>query len=362
MKSMMVFSKIFSKSILSNKLPYIIFVFAITITISSVIFFYSTQNESSRRQIEEGLDGRDTRSISFSVDSGVDKDFLINLLENEELQIENIQLLSNTLLNDEYEYSFFSEMNQTPYNSYFGERIDNNHIENSESVVIVPSEFLKENNLSFGDMIILDSKKFEIIGSNNLSDNEFEIPYTTMLANGYAQDVYVILPAYSTTAQYQLVENYINENAPFMVEMMNMPSGEDEISERSQIDMVSCIVIFVLAFVNFSYLYLFILEKRKQTFGIYRIVGCSVRKSFVFLITEIIILFSLCFILGVGLSYMMNYWLLPLIIDTAAVKLYLKDLLQIYFVSIVLMLIGTSVIVRRYLKIPPISHLKESEV
>jgi len=162
MKSMMVFSRIFSKSILSNKLPYIIFVFSITITISSVIFFYSTQNESSRRQIEEGLDGRDTRSISFSVDSGVDKDFLINLLENEELQIENIQLLSNTLLNDEYEYSFFSEMNQTPYNSYFGERIDNNHIENSESVVIVPSEFLKENNLSFGDMIILDTKTSHI--------------------------------------------------------------------------------------------------------------------------------------------------------------------------------------------------------
>jgi len=362
MKSIMVFFKIFLKSILSSKLPYVIFVLSIAVTISSVIFFYSTQNESSRRQIEEGLDGRNNRSISFSLDNYTDKEFFLSLLENDELQIENIQFLSHGINNDNYEYCFFSEMNQTLYNSYFGERIGSNHIANSDNVVIVPSEFLKDQKLSFGDMITMDNMKFEIIGFNNLSYNEFEIPYTTMLLNGYAKNVYIILPAYSTTEQYQLVEKYINENAPFIVGMINMPGGEAELSQRSQIDMISCILVFVLAFINFSYLYLFILEKRKQTFGVYRVVGCSIGKSFIFLIMEIIILFSICFFLGLGLSYIMNYLLLPLIIDTEPVKLYFKDLLQVYLVSIILMIIGTSIIVRGYLKIAPISHLKESEV
>lgn len=102
MKSIMIFLKIFMKAISGNKLPYIVFVFSITITISSVIFFYSTQNESSRRQIQEGLDGRDSRSISFTVNNDVDKGFFLSLMENEELHIENIQLLSETIINDNY--------------------------------------------------------------------------------------------------------------------------------------------------------------------------------------------------------------------------------------------------------------------
>lgn len=328
------------------------------VTVSSVTVFYSIENESSRRQIEQSWD---FRKITIVPDAKVTAEALHSIQDNSELKIENIQLYSEEMKDGEFSYCLFSEMSPTQYNVYFGERISEANVQNADKVVVAPSYYLRINNRKVGDTVSLDGTDYKIIGENDLSNSNFEIPYTTLLNQQIADSISVILPQYTSAEEYQRVEEYIKSNTDLQVKSIVMSKRDEELDRRSSSDLQFSVFVFALAFINFTYLYRYILEKRKRTFSVFKILGCGNVRSFFVLLLEIIILYSVSFALGTLLSLLSNYVILPKLLDTQEIKLVPGDLGQLYVVILAVLTVGMAVLIGRFLKEPPITQLKESE-
>ena len=359
MKRILIFFWLLISSLKNHVFTYGILLLSFTITISSVTVFFSVQNESSRRQIEENYN---MRTVTVVPNGAVTGDALLSLLNDSKLNLQNIQIYCKTKTNEEFRYSIFSEMLPTQYNAFFGKRISEENVKNSDKVVVAPADYLKERSKKQGDNLLLNGVDYTVIGENNLSDNNnFEIPYTTFLNYNQPERVSLIFPHTMSSSEYQEIETYLRSNQDFAVQSVILPHSDEEMARRVSSDLLFCAIVFGLAFINFSYLYRYLLEKRKRSFGIYKITGSSNTTSFVALMFETVILYSVSFVLGVLLSVLINTSVLPGLLGTKAIPIIMGDIWQLYITILAMLAIGMTFLILRFLRNSPMMQLRESE-
>ena len=328
-----------------------------TITLSSVIVFFSIQNESSRKQIESN---KNMRTITIVPKGEITSDILSKILSDSEIGAENLQIFSEIVKEKDFRYTFFSEMKQSQFNIFFGNRISEGNIKNFDKVVVAPASYLKNLNKKQNDIITLNGQNFIVLGENNIAVDKFEIPYTTFFTLFKIEKINIILSEITPPEEYQKIESYLKSNQILSVQQLIMPKYDEELLRRMSSDLIFCILVFGLAFINLSYMYRYILEKRKKIFSVYKISGCNNKIYISSLILENVFLYTASFIFAYLLSVMINSMMFPWVLEIKAISVIKEDSLFLYFVLLLILILGIAFVIGNFIKKSPITQYKES--
>jgi len=171
---------------------------------------------------------------------------------------------------------------------------------------IILNEIFDFESYSIGDNYFVGGVSYTIVGI--ASNNDYnEIPYSALpdtLPISAIQLKTTIIPN-----KNQIESTLSNLSEIFLDDVSIFPPEEPDFNLLSQHNMeyMVCILIFLLSITNISYLFQFVLEKRKSQLAIFRACGCSKRKALCVYLGESIVLATgqfiiCCLIIHFGIS------------------------------------------------------------
>lgn len=351
MKFLFIMIDRFLYSVRNNKVTYFVMMLAMTITFVALTQQYCVHKEHIR---EQELASEDEFTIIAYLDDKMTKEQLAELYNDKSFHFDNIRLSSFIGQNAQYDLSesFISEISQSESNYYFGERISSDNIQKEENVVVVPSVYIIAKNLNIGDLVTIKAENYRIIGENTDADMQnifYEIPYTTMLRNCNMDKMTIIMDKQATRKEYIDVKKYLSGKLGINEESIELPSVDSKDSSRM---MMIQLFLFVslLALLNCSFLYMYLLEKRKKEYSISRILGCTKIRGTLYLIIEMVLIHSLSFSLGTGIYILLNKGVFPLLLNVEAVNILTGDIMELYGMTLGMLICGVFVIVHRFNK------------
>lgn len=265
---------------------YILCIVTISISISSILYLYTSIMESKNNQIKNDIEAR---TINLAINK-VELNDVIELL-NEFKCIENVTFYNT---NNESKAVICAEYNPQQY-YIIGDAISSENIDEADSVVVVSK------NISQNESIILNKHKYQIIGIYDDMSNQSIImmPYTTMFINNIDIDI-INIRLKNTFSQQDIINinNYIKDSN-IKYSDIQIPDYDEKIQNQMFMEKVLAIILYLIVLINFFYFYYYMYIKKRKNVMIYRLLGLSVRKNIFNLIIDDIIVFSISYIFGV---------------------------------------------------------------
>lgn len=259
-------------------------------------------------------------------------------------------------VNDEIEtettYTFMSYGKMNP-RQVFGMTMGWSEFNQSDKLIIIPGRYLSYHGLEIGDPIELMGQTFTVAGAfDNWSFNQFILPVAYSIGRLQPQSFYFEVPVKITEEGFSEIAEKLSENfeRPVITPDYNL-----QISQDSARFMDGAVMAFAFGAVCVTFFYQYLLKTRKRQLSIYMILGSGTGKIIALLLTEIILLFSLCFLIGALASNIIG-----LLFDLA--RLNAAETLQFYLYYLVLYLIIASVFCAGFLRKITIQKYRESGV
>lgn len=216
----------------------------------------------------------------------------------------------------------------------FGEQLKNN------TDILLDSLYAKDNNISIGDKITFLNREFIVSGLTLPSgrDTAFkEIAYSSLNDNDKIYKLDIKLANLPTKWAVKNFSSFLYETFDG-ADIVN-PQERNYLNEYGfDSNLLISFAAMLLVIFNISFIYQYILMKRKDKFVIYNICGCTKMKSFLILFSELLCYFILHLFIALAVWY---GFLKNLLIDNS-IKLGLLDILipiLIYFVFVLVVFI-----------------------
>ncbi|MEG2396907.1 MAG: FtsX-like permease family protein, partial [Oscillospiraceae bacterium] len=174
-----------------------------------------------------------------------------------------------------------------------------------DNEILLDTLYAKDNNISVGNKVTLLNREFTVAGltlspGKDIAFNEVTYNALTDSDGIYRIDVRLKQPPNKKTSERFL--GFLSQN--FSGGSV-MPPGERNFSSEYGFDsqlLISFSVMLLIIF-NISFIYQYILMKRKDKFVIYNICGCTKTKSFLILFSEIMSYFGLHLVLALAIWF-----------------------------------------------------------
>ncbi len=186
------------------------------------------------------------------------------------------------------------------YNKYenkyviYGRYFEKDEFFTSESKVVLNTA---DEGYKIGNTFFIDGHEYEIIGINWSNQVYNEVTYQNFIENYSTTQISVEFLEIPTLKQIKETSNHISSIMPNSVvyEPENV-NFVDYFTGSSEYIISICIV--VLSILNISYLYTYVLSKRKRLFCIYRLCGASSKKVEFLLLLEIVVISLFIYIIS----------------------------------------------------------------
>lgn len=280
-ESIMIHKSIFSL-IKNQPLIFIFFSLLQIISILAAVYLYSSVRVDRITQMQYN-EATSKFEINFN-EGAAFKDVKSNI-EKTAHQAE-FPIFNITALIDE-ENKITANYNYDPTLVDLGERLKNNND------ILIDSLYAKDNNISIGDKIILLNREFNVSGLSIPFSRNFifnEILYSSLNNDDKIYKLDIKLKNLPKKNESENFFAYLTEN--FVGADITPPEERNYLNEYkfdSQL-LISFSVMLLVVF-NISFIYQYILMKRKNKFVIYNICGCTKTKSFLILFSEILCYF-----------------------------------------------------------------------
>ncbi len=203
-----------------------------------------------------------------------------------------------------------------------------------------------------------DKKKHKIGEQYNLSGEQYKgigtiyntdmmmIPYSSLENKSQISEVDMVFNT-DLTGVYQDV--FVEDvQKIFNIDSVNMPSAYSTSTYQSTINYVATFgVIIVIAVINIIYLYSYIMNKRKKETAVFRLCGCSLGKTALIYLTEILFLSAVSYAAAVLIHLVA---VMPLMMNiTQALKYYIAplDFIIVYAIYLLIEILSFLPIIQR---------------
>ena len=235
----------------------------------------------------------------------------------------------------------------TPY-LYFGRYFTKQEIDSGSATAILSQSLYDEYHES--SQIMISGKPYDIF---TYSDRVFtEIPFNSLDENTQLVTMQIFFKNMLSLSMVEALGKQL-KNA-FPSSSITLPSAPDlQAVSKNLYKSYLSIFIIIVALLNLSYLYRYLLKKREKKYGVYRVCGCSTAKGFLIYYVEVLTITSILYILTSLLFHFAVERFLPLINETLTYTLFFADYLIFYAAFIVLVsLIFIPVIITFNIKKP----------
>ncbi len=357
MKNIPIFLRQLWQSIKSNGSTYLLFFLVLSVTISGILYFFVSAKTHDAEQMQYN---ENTQVVTVGLESNPSQDQILKIAETKEFPFENILFYGQLdAASEEADapviYAEFTSTNRMVY----GEGITPQSTQSQADVVVVPTAY--KNAHPGEDSVTLNGKTYQITGEWNTPRNAFWLPYSTLLKDRFRLDQ-MLIQLHSPFTQKELDSvRTVVENAGISFSNIQVPEYDMELQNSMQFSVLMTAGVYFIAVINFAYLYFYLLQKRRHTYAIYRTVGMSKQKAVLYLAAEVILLFTLSYIAGALLAQFGMIDLLAKLLDLSVMALSVKDALFLYLVMLIPTLAVMLVAIFRFLHVPAVQELKESE-
>lgn len=326
-----------------NILVFTLFCICQMISILSIIFVYGVivaKNEYNR-SFDLG-----NRTFTVALDGTLDKaglnDKIESLKADKQLkdQIKNFSLWLSDGDQPVKSDIYFEEA--SPLYVDAGRYFSKDDYENGTVVILLNQQLAGatiENPLEVGGTYELNGLSYEIIGLFRYP--YFEIPYTSLKTIDNSVQISMVLKhcvSESTARQYGRILSDV-----FDTKAVQLPaSQETNTITRNLFQSASAVLIALLAAINFSALYRFLLKKRQAEYSIYRMYGCTKGRGFILLLSELLIVGVGLFIVSSLLFHFGLSWVYPFMMEQITYSLTFMDyctVLGLYLLTLLLVFI-----------------------
>lgn len=280
-----------------NRLVFTIFIISQIIITYSYLFFFNIAFTNYTSYIAN-YSSIKTITLNFSEQSiGTIDSNLINILRNNGIvDIEDIRLFFSTdSSKKDYRSYFVSYLNPDKVSVFKGNPISEENVQNSDHVIVINDSTVEEN-LRVGDTMQIDGKAFEVIGVRPVFTN-MEIPYTTGLKCFSLIQAHVILPPNTTDNQKEELGKYINSH--FEGVQVELPRNIlSAVLVKLFFPLVTSAFVAIVSVLSLLYMYKYMVEKIRWSYLVMRLCGCSLVKGMMILYSQLLIIFSGGFLIG----------------------------------------------------------------
>lgn len=245
-----------------NRIIFVLFALSFIISTVAITFLYSIFLFSERVNIDDG-----TRTYILTVKNN-NTDLEISVEELYQERKDEIEKISFRLGEDRSVYAEYKypDNPHVSYGSYFSREAFN-----SGDKQIILSAPLTDGSKEVGDTYFLDGAEYTIVGIQNRSYHE--VPYKTVDIEEISE-VTIVLSDIPNLNQVREWTMYLEGKFPDVgIIEPDIPELFDKIQAIYRA--IMSIAVGFLAFFNFSYLYRYVLLKRRSQYACLRIAGCS---------------------------------------------------------------------------------------
>ncbi len=204
-----------------------------------------------------------------------------------------------------------------------------------------------------GDYFIIGVDKYLVVGISTSSS--CEIPYRSIVDFNHVDFINIVLHKRLNEADEIEFTTFLKDH--FKTDDIFVPEISSFNLWRLTRDYILIMLIMVIGFLNFSYIYTSILEKRKKLMAIARICGNSILRGITSNILEVALLTTICFIISSGIYKLAIQYLINMTGSTFADNLYFSHYLILLGLFILVVVTILLPVVIKYNKKSPISAL-----
>lgn len=292
------------KFIFENKVIFMIFIISQIVSSISIIYIYAVFDAKRNQDI---VYDNSLKSYTIEFLSKADESIprvLDTIYEQHKKDFKQAILYSDSSsIKLNYVYPP-NEARFTQIGSYFSKEA----FESGKMQVIVNN--LQDKDYKIGDIFTINNAEYTIVGL--ASNNDYnEIPFKAFTTYSEINRIVFVTDEIPNKTQSEAMTQYLYSEFN-NVQVKPPVEANYFLSSENLVSYLVSILIFLLAIVNISYIYKYILQSRKKYFVVIRICGCSERYAMILYLSEVIILstaqFALsCFITHFGVSKFFAY-------------------------------------------------------
>ena len=198
------------------------------------------------------------------------------------------------------------EMDKITANRNFGlTRVTTGKYPENQNDILIDSFFARDNSVSLGDKVEFLNREFTVSGTvlTQTRDKAYrEIAYSSIKDSDKIHKLNIKFDGLPSTSQVEGLTAYLYET--FSDADITPPEPRDYLKEYGfDSRLLISFSLLILVVLNISFLYKYILLKRKDRFAIFRICGCKKSKAFFILLNEVLIYFIVDFIAALVIWY-----------------------------------------------------------
>ncbi len=231
-------------------------------------------------------------------------------------------------------------------------------VEQAAKVITIPSGF--ESYFPDGTVSIY-GESYEIVGTEIETGSDFWVPCTTLLQGRNLVDrMEIALQPPYTRDQLEQVEPALQQ-AGISYQSVELPEYTQDYLSSIQASLTSTILMYLLVVVTLAYLYFYLLQRRRFSYGVFRMLGLSKLRAAVYLWVENLLWFCLCFVIALPVAaWPLGQWLTQAV-GVQGIPMFWEDIflwfLLLFLITGVVMLL----VILRYLRAEVVQLLHESE-
>ncbi|MCD8095728.1 MAG: hypothetical protein LUE12_06320 [Ruminococcus sp.] len=263
----------------------VVAIFTISIFASILTLFYSLGSCISTVREQETFD---ISKLSFTLTFDDTAEF--SKLEDSVAKADKISGVDNVRItlesNDADIYAYYENSGTNiSFGSYFND-------DDSNQIIIGNLTYLGGEEI--GSTVTVQSVDYLVVGKMNYVDH-CEVNFSSLGNSKNISEVTVILKHPPSTAKKNSIYTELSELFPNA--QITVPESTDYFSDyASDSSIYVTIALVIMALVNISYLYNYLLRRRKNTYAIYQICGCTKLKGACIFLLELLILSIIPFI------------------------------------------------------------------
>lgn len=308
--------------IVSYRLIFVLFMMSQVVSTLAVMYLYGNISFLQKESIEYNESIRTfTINPVSKFDSSLDKHLTDITKEKKDL----IRHITVELDGPVRAFFTYPRTNSVSFGRFFNE----NDFNLGKKQIII-GDNLVEGSKKVGDIFALDDQHYEIIGIYFFGSYH-EIPYKSIENTESITAVSLVLE--EAPDQKQVVDwlEYLHSKFPnAIISEPELPDLED--SARNLYEQISYIAIGLIAVLNFSYLYRYILLRRKDQYATLRICGCSNIKGTAIYLIEVLVLSTAQFIFSGIVFHSLASPLFTVINENLKYVLGIGDYLTLYVI------------------------------
>ena len=365
MKSFLLFFYIIRQGLKAYWKTYLLFFLVTTISLGGVLFFY---NANRQQELEYSANANEYAAVTL--DKNPTQEQIQALAESDLIELKQVIL---SAFFEDVNLRYFSNgdgtysqtcrlMARYPEESTYYQRTSSpfspQQVEQAAKVITIPTGF--EEYFPDGTVPVY-GERYEIVGTEMMMGSDFWVPYTTLLqGRNLADSMQIFLQPPYDRSELEQIEPALQQ-AGISYRSVELPTYNQNYLNSIQASVTSTILMYLLVVVTLAYLYFYLLQRRRFSYGVYRMLGLSKLRAAVYLWVENLLWFCLCFFCSLPVAaWPLGQWLTQAL-GVGIIPMYWEDLLLWFLLLFLITAAVMLMVILLYLRAQVVQLLRESE-